>query len=73
MWDIFIAFLLIGMGAFLAIFELTRWFKTKRWMHLLVVGVAVLSELAITFGFLYALVLLVFALVLLQMIMHTDK
>lgn len=73
MWDLFIAFLLIGMGAVLAIFELRQWMLTKRYQHLLIVFVAMASELAINAGFLYALIFLVLALVLRGMMFHPTS
>jgi hypothetical protein len=64
MWDIFIAFVLIGAGAILAFYELRRWFATKRWIHLIAIIAAVISEIAITKGFTEALIVLVFAMIL---------
>jgi hypothetical protein len=64
MWDIFIAFILVGAGAILAFYELQRWFATKRWIHLVTIAAAVISEIAITKGFTEALIVLVFAVIL---------
>ncbi len=64
MWDIFTAFILLGAGAILAFYQLRRWFATKRWIHLVAILAAVLSELAIIKGFTEALIVLVFAMVL---------
>jgi ribose/xylose/arabinose/galactoside ABC-type transport system permease subunit len=64
MWDIFIAFLLVGAGAILAFYELRRWFATKRWIYLAVIAAAVIGEIAVTRGFTEALIVLVFALIL---------
>jgi hypothetical protein len=64
MWDIFIAFILIGAGAILAFYELQRWFATKRWIHLAAIAAAVVSEVALTKGFMEALIVLVFAVIL---------
>jgi hypothetical protein len=64
MWDIFIAFIMIGAGAILAFYELQRWFATKRWIHLVAILAAVASEIALTKGFTEALIVLVFAVIL---------
>ena len=64
MWDIFIAFILAGAGAILAFYELQRWFATKRWLHLIAIAAAVVSEIAIVKGFTEALIVLVFGLLL---------
>jgi hypothetical protein len=64
MWDIFIAFIMIGAGAILAFYELQRWFATKRWVHLIAILAAVVSEIALTRGFTEALIVLVFAVIL---------
>jgi hypothetical protein len=64
MWDIFIAFIMIGAGAILAFYELQRWFATKRWVHLAAIGMAVVSEIALTKGFTESLIVLVFAVIL---------
>jgi ribose/xylose/arabinose/galactoside ABC-type transport system permease subunit len=64
MWDIFIAFIFIGAGAILAFYELQRWLASKRWIHLAAIAAAVVSEVALTRGFLEALIVLVFAIIL---------
>lgn len=64
MWDIFIAFILLGAGAILAFYELRRWFATKRWIHLVAIFAAVISEIAIIKGFTEALIMLMFAVVI---------
>ena len=64
MWDIFIAFIMIGAGAILAFYELQRWVATKRWIHLVAILFAVISEIALTQGFDKALIVLVFAVIL---------
>jgi hypothetical protein len=64
MWDIFIAFILLGAGAILAFYELRRWFATKRWIHLVAILAAVISEIAIIKGFTEALIMLMFAVVI---------
>jgi hypothetical protein len=64
MWDIFIAFIMIGAGAILAFYELQRWFATKRWIHIAAIAMAVISEIALTKGFTEALIVLVFAVIL---------
>jgi hypothetical protein len=64
MWDIFIAFIMIGAGAILAFYELQRWFATKRWIHFGSIIMAVVSEIALTKGFIESLIVLVFAFLL---------
>ncbi len=64
MWDIFIAFIMIGAGAILAFYELQRWFATKRWIHLIAILASVVSMIALTQGFTEALIVLVFAVIL---------
>jgi hypothetical protein len=64
MWDIFFAFVLLGGGAILAFYELRQWFATKKWIHLVAILAAVISEAAIIKGFLEAVIMLVFALVI---------
>ncbi|MGB7537795.1 MAG: hypothetical protein WBM17_04590 [Anaerolineales bacterium] len=64
MWDIFIAFIMIGAGAILAFYELQRWFATKRWIHFASILMAVVSEIALTKGFIESLIVLVFAFLL---------
>jgi hypothetical protein len=64
MWDIFIAFIMIGAGAILAFYELQRWFATKRWIHFASIVMAVISEIALTKGFIESLIVLVFAFIL---------
>jgi hypothetical protein len=64
MWDIFIAFILIGAGAVLAFYELQRWIADKRWIHLAAIVAAVISEVALVKGFLESLIVLVFAVIL---------
>ena len=64
MWDIFIAFIMIGAGAILAFYELQRWFATKRWIHVASIVMAVISEIALTKGFVESLIVLVFAVIL---------
>jgi len=64
MWDIFIAFILLGAGAILAFYELRRWFATKRWIYLIAILAAVISEVAITKGFTESLIMLMFAVVI---------
>lgn len=64
MWDIFLAFILLGAGSILAFYELRRWIATKRWVHLAAILAAVVSEMAIIKGFTEASVMLVFTVVL---------
>lgn len=64
MWDIFLAFLLLGSGLILAFYELRRWIVTKRWVHLAVIIAVVISEAALVKGFLEASVILVCTVVL---------
>jgi hypothetical protein len=64
MWDIFLAFILLGAGSILAFYELRRWIATKRWVHLVAILAAVISEAAIVKGFMEASVMLVFTVVL---------
>ena len=64
MWDIFIAFILVGAGAILAFYELQRWFATKRWVHIAAIAMAVISEIALTQGFTESLIALVLAVIL---------
>ena len=64
MWDIFIAFIMIGAGAILAFYELQRWFATKRWIHVASIAMAVISEIALVRGFVESLIVLVFAVIL---------
>jgi hypothetical protein len=64
MWDIFAAFVLIGTGVILAFYSLRKWWSTKRWIYLVVVLAAILSELAVMIGWREALIMLVFTVVL---------
>jgi hypothetical protein len=64
MWDIFLAFILLGAGLILAFYELRRWIATKRWVHLAAILAAILSEVALIKGFLEASVMLVCTMVL---------
>jgi hypothetical protein len=64
MWDIFIAFIMIGAGAILAFYELQRWFATKRWIHIASILMAVVSEIALVKGPIESLIVLVFAFIL---------
>jgi hypothetical protein len=64
MWDIFIAFIMIGAGAILAFYELQRWFATKRWIHIASILMAVFSEIALVKGPIESLIVLVFAFIL---------
>jgi hypothetical protein len=64
MWDLFFAFLLVVAGAVMAIYELRQWMATKRWAHLGVVAVAILSELSVVIGLMESLVALMLAVVL---------
>ncbi len=64
MWDIFLAFILLGAGSILAFYELRRWIATKRWVHLVAILAAIISEVAIIKGFTEASVMLVFTVVL---------
>ena len=64
MWDIFIAFIMIGAGAILAFYELQRWFATKRWIHAASIVMAGGREIALTKGFIESLIVLVFAFIL---------
>ncbi len=64
MWDIFIAFIMIGAGAILAFYELQRWFATKRWIHIASIVMAVVSEIALVKGPIESLIVLVFAFIL---------
>jgi uncharacterized membrane protein YfhO len=73
LWDLFFAFLLVGMGVFLAFYELRRWIRTKYWPHLLVIPVAIGSELAIALGREYSLVLIVLTLILGEMVARSRK
>jgi hypothetical protein len=73
MWDIFLAFILLGAGSILAFYELRRWIATKRWVHLVAILAAVASEAAIIKGPTEALVMLVFALVLVVLVYITES
>jgi hypothetical protein len=64
MWDIFAAFVLIGTGVILAFYYLRKWWAAKRWIYLVVILAAILSELAVMIGFREALIMLVFTVVL---------
>ena len=64
MWDIFLAFILLGAGSILAFYEVRRWIATKRWFHLAAIVAAILSEVAIVKGFTEASVMLIFTIVL---------
>jgi hypothetical protein len=64
MWDIFLAFVLLGAGSILAFYELRRWIATKRWIHLAAILAAIVSEVAIIKGFTEASVMLVCTVVL---------
>jgi uncharacterized membrane protein len=55
-----------------AIVELRNWLKEKRWIHLVVILVAILAEVAVALGFLYSLILIVFALVLMEVGFHSK-
>ena len=68
MRDLFIAFVLIGMSAALAIIKLRQWILTRRHPHWIIVFAALASELAIHAGFLDALISLVLAMVLRSMV-----
>jgi hypothetical protein len=73
LWDLFFAFILVAMGVFLAFYEMVRWIRTKYWPHLLVVLVAICSELAIALGREYSLVLIVLTILLGEMVSRARK
>ncbi|MBN1438281.1 MAG: hypothetical protein JW929_02640 [Anaerolineales bacterium] len=64
MWDIFIAFIMIGAGIILAFYQLRRWIAAKRWIHLVVILTVVVSEFALVRGFTESLIVMVFAVIL---------
>ncbi len=73
LWDLFFTFILVAMGVFLAFYELRKWFRTKYLPHLLIVPVAICSELAVALGPQYALILIVLTLLLGEVASRSQK
>jgi hypothetical protein len=73
LWDLFFTFILVGMGAFLAFYELRRWLQTKYLPHLLIVPVAICAELAVALGPQYSLILIVLTFLLGEMASRSRK